>query len=151
METLLDQTFPASTEVLSEVRSAVRDACQRARGDDKCGDKSGEECSDKSGEECSEKMVLAINEGCMNIIQHGYGFADGQHFTLRLGVDDGVLQALLLDNGLPASDGDLRPRELDELRPGGLGVHFMRELMDGVAYVQAPEGFANCLQLSKRI
>jgi len=143
METLLDQTFPASTEVLSEVRSAVRDACQRARGDDKCGD--------KSGEECSEKMVLAINEACMNIIQHGYGFADGQHFTLRLGVDDGVLQALLLDNGLPASDGDLCPRELDELRPGGLGVHFMRELMDGVAYVQAPEGFANCLQLSKRI
>ena len=139
METFLDQTFPASTEVLSEVRLAVRDACQRARGDDKC------------GEECSEQMVLAINEACMNIIQHGYGFADGQHFTLRLGVDDGVLKALLLDNGLPASDGDLRPRELDELRPGGLGVHFMRELMDGVAYVQAPEGFANCLQLSKRI
>lgn len=139
METLLDQTFPASTEVLSEVRSAVRDACQHARVDD------------KSGDECSERMVLAINEACMNIIQHGYGFADGQHFTLRLGVDDGVLKALLLDNGLPASDGDLRPRELDELRPGGLGVHFMRELMDGVAYVQAPEGFANCLQLSKRI
>jgi len=139
METLLDQTFPASTEVLSEVRLAVRDACQHVcRGD-------------KSGEECGEQMVLAINEACMNIIQHGYGFADGQQFTLRLGVDDGVLLALLLDNGMPASDADLRPRELDELRPGGLGVHFMRELMDGVAYVQAPEGFTNCLQLSKRI
>ena len=91
METLLDQTFPASTEVLSEVRLAVRDACQHVcRGD-------------KSGEECGEQMVLAINEACMNIIQHGYGFADGQQFTLRLGVDDGVLKALLLDNGLPAS------------------------------------------------
>jgi sigma-B regulation protein RsbU (phosphoserine phosphatase) len=143
MVLLLDQSFPASTEVLSEVRSAVRDACQRARGDDKCGD--------KSGEECSEQMVLAINEACMNIIQHGYAFADGQHFTLRLGVDDGVLKALLLDNGMPASDADLSPRNLDELRPGGLGVHFMRELMDSVTYVQAPEGFANCLQLSKRI
>jgi sigma-B regulation protein RsbU (phosphoserine phosphatase) len=139
MVLLLDQTFPASTEVLSEVRSAVRDACQRARR------------GEKSGEECSEQMVLAINEACMNIIQHGYGFADGKQFTLRLGVDDGVLLALLLDNGLPACDADLCPRNLDELRPGGLGVHFMRELMDGVAYVQAPEGFANCLQLSKRI
>lgn len=143
METLLEQTFPASTEVLAEVRSAVRDACQRARGDKKSGD--------KSGQECSEQMVLAINEACMNIIQHGYGFADGKQFTLRLGVDDDVLVALLLDNGLPACDADLCPRNLDELRPGGLGVHFMRELMDGVAYVQAPEGFANCLQLSKRI
>jgi sigma-B regulation protein RsbU (phosphoserine phosphatase) len=139
MVLLLDQSFPASTEVLAEVRLAVRDACQHAcRGD-------------KSGDQCIEQMVLAINEACMNIIQHGYGFADGKHFTLRLGVDDDVLVALLLDNGLPASDADLRPRELDELRPGGLGVHFMRELMDGVAYVQAPEGFANCLQLSKRI
>lgn len=143
METLLEQTFPASTEVLAEVRSAVRDACRHARGDNKSGD--------KSGQECSEQMVLAINEACMNIIQHGYGFADGKQFTLRLGVDDDVLVALLLDNGLPACDADLCPRNLDELRPGGLGVHFMRELMDGVAYVQAPEGFANCLQLSKRI
>ena len=139
MVLLLDQSFPANTEVLSEVRLAVREACRRAS------------CGDESGEECSEQMVLAINEACMNIIQHGYGFADGQQFTLRLGVDDGVLLAFLLDNGMPASDADLRPRELDELRPGGLGVHFMRELMDGVAYVQAPEGFTNCLQLSKRI
>jgi sigma-B regulation protein RsbU (phosphoserine phosphatase) len=143
MVLLLDQSFPANTEVLSEVRLAVRDACQRARGNDTTGD--------ESGEERSEQMVLAINEACMNIIQHGYGFADGQQFTLRLGVDDGVLLALLLDNGMPASDADLRPRELDELRPGGLGVHFMRELMDSVAYVEAPEGFTNCLQLSKRI
>lgn len=143
MDLLLDQSFPASPEVLSEVRSVVREACQRARGDDKCGD--------KSGEECSEPMVLAINEACMNIIQHGYGFAGGQQFTLRLGVDDDVLVALLLDNGMPACDADLCPRNLDELRPGGLGVHFMRELMDSVAYVQAPEGFTNCLQLSKRI
>ena len=143
MVLLLDQTFTASTEVLSEVRSAVRDACQRARGDGTSGG--------TSGEEYCEQMVLAINEACMNIIQHGYGFDDGQHFTLRLGVDDGVLVALLLDNGLPACDADLCPKNLDELRPGGLGVHFMRELMDGVAYVQAPEGFANCLQLSKRI
>jgi hypothetical protein len=30
-------------------------------------------------------------------------------------------------------------------------VRFMRELMDGVAYQPAPEGFTNCLQLSKRI
>ncbi len=143
MVLLLERSFPACTEVLSEVRSevrsAVREACQQAcRGE-------------KSSDECSEQMVLAINEACMNIIQHSYGFADGKHLTLRLSVDDGVLLALLLDKGLLASDADLRPRELDELRPGGLGVHFMRELMDGVAYVQAPEGFANCLQLSKRI
>lgn len=135
MKTLLEQIFPASTGVLSGVRSALRDACRQAA------------CS----EECSDQIVLAINEACMNIIQHGYRFADGQQFTLRLALDGDMLVADLLDNGLPASDVDLRPRELDELRPGGLGVRFMRELMDGVRYLPAPEGFTNRLQLSKRI
>ena len=135
MAELLDRTFPARTEDLSGVRAAVREACQRVHG----------------GEEFSEQMVLAINEACMNVIKHGYGFAPGQSFTLRLRIDDDVLVAHLLDNGLPATDADLRPRELHELRPGGLGVRFMRELMDGVAYQPPPEGYANCLQLSKRI
>jgi sigma-B regulation protein RsbU (phosphoserine phosphatase) len=135
MHKLFERVFPANTEVLAEVRSAAHDACQLAH------------CSDK----CSDQIVLAINEACMNVIQHGYQFAAGQYFTLQLSVNDGVFVANLLDNGLPASDTDLQPRSLDELRPGGLGVRFMRELMDGVAYLPVPDGFANCLQLSKRI
>jgi sigma-B regulation protein RsbU (phosphoserine phosphatase) len=117
------------------LRHAVRVACQQAG----------------CGEACSEQVVLAINEACMNVIQHGYAFAEGKSFALHLFVDEGILTAHLLDNALPVSDGDLRPRAIEELRPGGLGVHFMRELMDSVAYVEAPAGFANCLQLSKRV
>jgi len=135
MDSLLNQTFAANAAALSELRRAVRAACQRAG----------------CGEEDSARIVLAINEACMNIIQHGYRFADGQSFTLRLAVDDDVLFAQLLDNGLPVTDADLCPRELTELRPGGLGVRFMRELLDDVAYQPAPEGFTNCLQLTKRI
>lgn len=131
----LDQRFPASTEMLASLRQSVRDACRRAG----------------CGEECSEQIVLAVNEACMNVIQHGYKYAAEQFFTLRLSVDGDMLLVHLLDNGLPASDADLRPRALDELRPGGLGVHFMREVMDEVAYRPAPEGFSNCLQLGKRI
>lgn len=135
MNVLLDQTFPASTEILSGLRQTVRDACRRAG----------------CGEECSEQIVLAVNEASMNVIQHGYRRAADKHFTLRLSVDGDMLIAHLLDNGLPATDNDLRPRPLDELRPGGLGVHFMREVMDEVAYRPAPEGFTNCLQLRKLI
>ena len=135
MNASLDHSFPARTEALSAVRSMVRKNCRQAG------------CS----EECAEQVVLAINEACMNIIQHGYGFAEGQHFVLRMGVDDDVLNVCLLDNGRAVSEADLCPRALDDLRPGGLGVRFIRELMDGVIYVQAPEGFTNCLQLSKTI
>ena len=135
MATLHDRDYPAGTEALGTVRAAVREACRQAG----CGD------------ECGEQVVLAVNEACMNIIQHGYRFADGQRFTLRLSADAGMLTAYLLDRGTAVSEADLRPRELDELRPGGLGVRFMRELMDEVVYLPAPNGFINCLQLRKRI
>jgi len=135
MKALFEHVFPARTESLSPVRLLVREQCLLAG------------CN----EECTGNVVLAINEACMNIIQHGYNFAEGQHFALRMGIDDAVLKVCLLDNGRAVSEADLRPRALDELRPGGLGVRFMRELMDGVAYAPAPEGFTNCLQLSKTI
>ena len=135
MDVLLDQRFPATTDALSAVRAAVRQACQRAR------------CNEENG----EQIVLAINEACMNVIQHAYRFSDGQFFTLRLTLEGGVLVICLLDNGTPVIDDDLRPRDLNDLRPGGLGVRFMRELMDSVAYRPAPEGFTNCQQLTKRI
>ena len=135
MRLLSETTYPAETRALAAVRSEVHEACRQAGG----------------GEACAEAVVLAVNEACMNVIQHGYGFATGREFLLRLGVDDDVFVVQLQDNGHLVCDGDLRPREFDEIRPGGLGVRFMRELMDEVAYVGASPGFVNCLQLRKRI
>ena len=135
MEQLLEQVFPADTGSLADIRSVVREACR----------------SVGCGEDCREQVVLALNEACMNVIQHGYRFVAGQQFVLRLAVDDGILLAQLLDNGCPVGDDDLQPRGLETIRPGGLGVHFMRELMDEVGFLPAPDGFVNCLQLRKRI
>ena len=135
MALLLNQTYSTTTEVLSTLRQSVRGACLRAG------------CR----EEVCEQIVLAINEASMNIIQHGYAFASRQDFALQISVNDGVLVANLMDNGRPVAEDDWCPRDLDDLRPGGLGVRFIRELMEDVAYVPAPEGFTNCLQLTKRI
>ena len=135
MEALRDAVFPGDAEILADVRELVGDACRRAG----------------CGEECTEQIVLAVNEACMNIIQHGYRYARGQAFRILVFADDGELVVHLLDNGQPAADSDLRPRELDDLRPGGLGVRFMRDVMDSVTYLPPPEGFANLLQLKKKI
>ncbi len=135
MQTLFEKKIPADTAELAAVRSAVATVCAQAG------------CS----RECTENLVLAINEACMNIIQHGYRFAAGQEFRLRLVQDGPVLLAQLLDNGRRVALSDLRPRELDDLRPGGLGVRFMQEVTDAVAYLEPPAGYNNFLQLSKRI
>lgn len=135
MTQLIERDFNADPAVLAEVRAAVREACAAAA------------CSDG----CRDELVLAVNEACMNIIQHGYAFAAGQQFRLHIARMDDMLVVHLLDNGRVAGLADLKPRELDDLRPGGLGVRFMREVCDSVDYLAPPTGFTNLLQLKKRI
>ncbi len=132
---LLDREFPAESGVLAEVRATLEAALNGVG----------------LAAEAVGELVLAVNEACMNIIQHGYAYAEGQVFRLRLWRDAGMLQVHLLDHGRPARLDDLCPRALDELRPGGLGVHFMRQLSDGIAYLPPPPGYDNLLQISKRL
>ncbi len=133
--THLDREFPASPPALAGIRAATAAACQAAG------------CPDES----TQAIVLAVNEACMNVIQHAYAGQSGQHLRLRLTEEENMLTAWILDHGRPARDADLCPRDFADLRPGGLGVHFMRERMDRVAFAPPPAGYSNCLTLSKRI
>ena len=131
---LLDREYPATPAALAGIRADTARACAAAG------------CPEAS----AQAIVLALNEACMNVIQHAYGGAPGHFLRLRLTAHAGLLRAMLLDRGRPASDADLRPRAHADLRPGGLGVHFMRESMDRVAFAPPPAGYSNCLILDKR-
>ncbi len=135
MKALREADFPSVADILADVRALVADACRTAG----C-------CSD-----CRDQIVLAVNEACMNVIQHGYRHAADRTFRIAIFADGGELIVQLLDNGRPAADSDLQPREFDELRPGGLGVRIMREVMDSVAYRPPPAGFTNLLEMTKTI
>jgi sigma-B regulation protein RsbU (phosphoserine phosphatase) len=135
MTALLAQEYAASTDMLASVRNAVRAAALEAG----------------ASEDCAEETVLAINEACMNIIQHGYRFAAGNVFRVEMSVSDATLEILLCDNGAPVCEENLQPRALDDVRPGGLGVHFIRELTDTMAYLQPSDAWRNRLQITKRI
>ena len=69
-----------------------------------------------------------------------------------LSVGDGVVMAEISDDGRAFDPLQVPPPDLDadlELRPiGGLGVHFMKTLMDEVAYRR--EGGRNILTMRKR-
>ena len=45
----------------------------------------------------------------------------------------------------------VKPRALDDLRPGGLGTHLMRQVMDRVEFEEPPPGCGNLLRMVKRI
>jgi anti-sigma regulatory factor (Ser/Thr protein kinase) len=101
-----------------------------------------------------DRFVLALDELVANIIQ--YGLPTGGHDTILLSVtlDAARLSMELSDPGrafdplreTPPPDLD---SPLEQRRVGGLGVHFVRTLMDEVTYRR--QGDRNILTMSKSL
>jgi anti-sigma regulatory factor (Ser/Thr protein kinase) len=86
------------------------------------------------------RMTLAVDEACTNVIRHAYGNRRDERITMRFIIQEDRLEIHLRDFGKTPTPEELRPRDLKEIRPGGLGVHFIRASMDEVHYVAPPEG-----------
>jgi serine/threonine-protein kinase RsbW len=96
-------------------------------------------------------ITRAVDEALTNIIRHSYGGRTDKpiaiHFRRHPRAIHTGLEVLLWDEG-PAIDSTmLRPRSLEQLRPGGLGLHFIQEAMDIVEFSR--EGDINQLRLVK--
>ena len=101
--------------------------------------------------ETTRMLVLAVNEACMNVIQHGYrGDPEGE-IDLRILNNDGELEFQLRDSAAPVDPESVVPRPLDSLRPGGLGTHFIREIMDDYRFLAPAGGRGNLLVMKKRL
>lgn len=130
----LDRLFPARPERLCDIRHAVA----ATMGDFGC------------PPAVVHDVVLAVDEACQNIIRHAYGGSDGD-IVVQIQRDGHKLVVRLIDFAPPVDVTKICPRALDDLRPGGLGTHFMRAVMDEVAFLPPPQGAGNLLQMVKRI
>jgi sigma-B regulation protein RsbU (phosphoserine phosphatase) len=94
-------------------------------------------------------LVLAVDEACANVIRHAYGAgAEGEIELCVSPFDDGI-RLVILDDAPPVDPTHVRPRNLDECRPGGLGVCFIDALMDDWRLTPLLGG-GNRLQMFKR-
>lgn len=133
--TLLEFRIPARSDQLGKMRAAVR------------------ECVEASG--CSEgptaDIVLAVDEACQNVIRHAYKGDPNGIIELEICREGDDLIFSLRDEAPPVDPAQVKPRDLDDVRPGGLGTHFIRKLMDRVDFTQPPRGAGNLLRMVKRI
>jgi anti-sigma regulatory factor (Ser/Thr protein kinase) len=99
----------------------------------------------------TQKIVLAVNEACMNIIQHAYNNNKNGEFQISLKQCDDKLYFTLTDNAEHIDLESVRARDLDDIRPGGLGLHFIKEVMDefSIGHLDGEKG--NYLEMMKRI
>jgi anti-sigma regulatory factor (Ser/Thr protein kinase) len=87
-------------------------------------------------------VVLAVDEALTNIIRHAY-LGDPERtieatFHRIHGPGEGksgdALEIVLEDSGVTANPEKMCGRALEDVRPGGLGLHFIRESMDTVEF-----------------
>ena len=81
-------------------------------------------------------IKLAVAEACTNCIQHAQGSA---HIEIRCVNQGDGLRVSVRDYGRGTRVEQIRSRDLDEERAGGLGVFLIRSLMDEVAYDVHPD------------
>jgi anti-sigma regulatory factor (Ser/Thr protein kinase) len=99
-------------------------------------------------------VTRAVDEALTNIMRHSYGGALDRRIEMsclrlpkRRAVHGEGFEIRLVDYGPKIDPAKLRGRPLDEIKPGGLGLHFIRQSMDIVEF-RRTRG-ANVLRLVK--
>jgi sigma-B regulation protein RsbU (phosphoserine phosphatase) len=133
LETLLEIRFAAQADRLKLVRGSVRAAARM------CG----------FGDRAAQNIVLAVDEACQNVIVHAYKGRDNGEMILTVFRHAGGILLRLRDFAAPIDPTKIKPRRLDDIRPGHLGSHFIREIMDTVAFLPVPDGEGNLMEMSK--
>jgi len=84
------------------------------------------------------QIALAVDEAICNIIKHGYSKQLDQpiwiHLWPRTPEQTPGVTIVLEDLARQVDPTTIKSRDLDEIRPGGLGVHIIREVMDQATY-----------------
>jgi anti-sigma regulatory factor (Ser/Thr protein kinase) len=124
---------PSDPQLLSVVRSAVQQiAAVMGFADRDC-----------------RLITLAVDEAMANIIRHAYGNRHDRPVEVRCRCRDSRIEFVLVDRGKSVKPEKLRGRDLDDVRPGGLGIHLIAQIMDSVTY--KPLRGRNELRLVKRL
>jgi len=129
--------FPVSTSSLKEVRVFSREVFEKLNLD----------------QDLKDELVLAIAEAAQNIVKHGYkGVEETEdRMEIKISLNEGQLEIGFFDKGKPVVPENVQHRKLDDIKPGGLGTFFIKQIMDGAVFKKDQKGWVNHLVLSKKI
>lgn len=101
--------------------------------------------------EDTRDLVIAVDEALQNVIRHAYGGAPDGDIVITMERQKEDLVIYVRDHAPTIDPSNVKPRDLDDIRPGGLGTHFIREVMDDVEFLPPPKDGGNVLRMVKRI
>ena len=130
--------FIVNSASLKEVRSFSREVFEKIKID----------------QDLKDELVLAIAEAAQNIVKHAYKDIetndDKMEIKISLGKND-ELEIGFFDKGKPVDGAKVRHRNIDDVKPGGLGTFFIQQIMDAVVFKEGEKPWINHLILTKKI
>ena len=100
-----------------------------------------------------DELVLAIAEAAQNIVKHAYK-NDPQtddKMVVQISCKDNKLQIGFYDMGTPVDPNKVKHREIDNVKPGGLGTLFLQEIIDAAELKEGKKPWINHLVLTKQL
>ena len=85
-------------------------------------------------------MVLGVDEACTNVIRYAYDLRDDQPIALSVEALSTCVRMRLRDYGEKTPPHQMRGRAHNHVKPGGLGLHLIRNAFDKVDYILKPRG-----------
>ena len=129
--------FLVSTASLKEVRVFSRDVFEKIN----------------LPQDQRDELVLAIAEAAQNIVKHGYKGVEEttDRMEIKISLKDGELEIGFFDKGKKVVPENIQHRKLDDIKPGGLGTFFIKQIMDNAVFKKDQTGWVNHLILTKKI
>jgi serine/threonine-protein kinase RsbW len=98
-------------------------------------------------------VQLAVDEASTNIIEHGYGQECPNRIDITCDIQEDGLKVVIYDDAEAFNPESVPEPEinvsLEEIKPRGLGIFLMRQMMDEIHYQFSPDK-GNTLTMIKR-
>ena len=129
--------FLVSTASLKEVRTFSREVFEKIN----------------LPQDQKDELVLAIAEAAQNIVKHAYkDIAEtSDRMEIKISLKDSDLEIGFFDKGKAVIPENIQHRKLDDIKPGGLGTYFIKQIMDDAVFKKDEQQWVNHLVLTKKI
>ena len=126
--------FPVESSSLKQIRNFAREVLAK----------------DNKFDATKDDVVLALAEAAQNVVKHAYnGKPTGDTMRVEISFKDNQLIIEIYGKGKPVIPENIKPRKIDDIKPGGLGTFFIGQIMDEVIFKTSRNDWVNHLILTK--
>ncbi len=107
------KAFLVNSSSLKDVRSFCRDVFEKLQIE----------------QNLKDELVLAIAEAAQNIVKHAFknNAAANELMVVQISCENNKLQIAFYDRGTPVDPKKVKHREIDNVKPGGLGTFLFKK------------------------